>query len=131
MSAADDARMAYECGLMQQHTAAAVRIIDAELCFEEEINTNFGIPFSFRMHVPARFPAVSPRVYCLAPVVPKTQSFHTYSDGRLCLYSPGEWCPDFTLLDVRNWYCEWAFNVVPRLHGQPGWMSPEHARVPS
>ncbi len=119
-------RLESDCRQLDDHTGAWRRLVDGVLTFEEEVETNFGVRFRFRMVVPASFPAVAPRVFCLEPEVPKSMEFHTYADGHLCLFQVWEWQPTFTLLDVRNFYCEWAFNVVPRLHGAEGWISPEH-----
>lgn len=122
-----DTRVEADCRLMDEHTEAWRRLVDGVLTFEEKVETNFGVVFHFRMTVPPSFPAAAPRVYCLAPEVPKTMDYHTWNDGHLCLFQPWEWQPTFTLLDVRNFYCEWAFNVVVRLYGGEGWVSPEHA----
>lgn len=119
-------RLDQERTLMKKHTQARECTFEGNLAFEETIETNFGLPFTFRIVVPSNFPVAAPRVYCLSPEVPHTLEYHTYSDGHLCLYQPGEWSTRTTLVDVRNWTCEWAFNVVPKLHGLKDWMSPEH-----
>lgn len=119
-------RLAEDIRAMDENTGAWHRTVEGQVVFEEEIETNFGVRFHFRMLVPPQYPQVPPRVFCISPDVPKGMEFHTYADGHLCLFQVAEWTSDFTLLDVRNFYCEWAFNVVPKLHGAPGWMSPEH-----
>lgn len=118
--------LARDCAELEANSQARRRLWDGKLAFEETIETNFGVPFTFRMVVPDGFPAVQPRVYCLSPDVPKTAKFHTFTEGSLCLLEPGAWSSDTTLLEVRNWYCEWAFNVVPMLHGADAFASPAH-----
>lgn len=123
---ADPKRYRAELDLMTRHTQARATVGGDELVFEEWIETDFGLPFHFRITVPARFPHEPPRVVCLSPEVPRELRFHVYSDGRLCLFTAGEWRSDRTVLDVRNWACEWAFNVVPKQLAAAEWMSPEH-----
>ena len=124
--ALDDARWAQERALMSLHTQARQIEFEGQRAFEERTETVFGVDFHFVFVVPDHFPAVAPDVYCLEPVVPRQTKYHVYSNGTLCLFLPGEWHSGLTLLDVRNWTCEWAFNVVPRLMAGDDWISPEH-----
>lgn len=123
---ADTGRAAQDHFDLARRTGAAAVTWQGKPALRETITTNFGVPFTFVMVVPDGYPAVPPKVYCTAPEVPKKLAYHVYSDGALCLMQPWEWSPSNTLLDVRNWACEWAFNVVPKLLADQPWMSPEH-----
>lgn len=124
---ADPARFALESDLMRRYTRASQRIDDGLVVFEEVIDTDFEIPFHFRITCPARFPLQPPKVVCLDPHVPHEVRYHVYSNGTLCLFLPRQWRQDLHVLDVRNWACEWAFNVVPKVLADASWMSREHA----
>lgn len=123
---ADSARLTRDHLELARHTRARVTIWEGQPAIEECIETNFGVSFRLVFVVPVSFPVLAPKVYCIEPVVPKTLAYHVYRDGSLCLLQPWEWSPENTLLDVRNWACEWAFNVVPKLVADEPWMSPEH-----
>lgn len=121
-----DARLARDAVELLAHSRARSITVDGRPSFEEWVVTDFGVEFHFVFVVPEHYPYQAPSVYCLQPEVPALISHHVYACGSLCLYQPGEWTPDLTLLDIRNWTCEWAFNVVPKLYGHDVWMSPEH-----
>lgn len=122
-----ETRLARDAAELLRCTRAVRRVgVEGMAAFEEVVRTNFGVHVRFVFLVPPEYPAVAPRVYCVEPDVPRDLSLHVYSNGSLCLYQPGEWRRAFTLLDVRNWACEWAFNVIPRVEVGADWMSPEH-----
>lgn len=123
---ADAARLIRDHLELARHTHARVTTWQGQPAFEERIETNFGVSFRLVLVVPLSFPVQAPKVYCIEPDVPRTMAYHVYRDGSLCLMQPWEWSPGHTLLDVRNWACEWAFNVVPKLAADQPWMSPEH-----
>ena len=122
----DPARFEYERTLMESHTNARMHFINGEVVYDEHVETDFDIPFHLVLRSEEGFPHAPPKVFCLEPPVPCEVSYHVYADGSLCLFLPDEWDSSHTLLDVRNWACEWAFNVVPRLLAEHPWMSPEH-----
>jgi hypothetical protein len=120
-------RFEAERAQMARHTQAELKFLEGKVAFEEHIDTNFDLPFHMVMVCPERYPVLPPKVYCLDPVVPAETRYHVYADGALCLFLSHEWTLDRTLLDVRNWACEWAFNVLPRVLVDQPWMSREHA----
>lgn len=119
-------RFEAERSAMARHTRAQMKFLDDKVAFEEHIETNFDLPFHMVLVCPERYPVLPPKVYCLDPVVPPETRYHLYADGALCLFLSHEWTLDRTLLDVRNWACEWAFNVLPRVLLDQSWMSKEH-----
>ncbi|MCK6574729.1 hypothetical protein L6V77_26960 [Myxococcota bacterium] len=124
---ADPARFDAERRAMAAHTRARLRFLEGKVAFEETVDTNFDLPFHMVVVCPERYPTLPPKVFCIDPEVPPETRYHLYADGSLCLFLSHEWTRDLTLLDVRNWACEWAFNVLPRVLLDHPWMSKEHA----
>jgi hypothetical protein len=122
----DPTRYQTELDLMRRYTRAAHAIADGKVTFEEVVDTDFDLPFRFRITIPDQFPLDAPKVVCLSPAVPHEVRYHVYRNGTLCLCQPGQWQPEMHVLDVRNWACEWAFNVIPKVLAGVDWMSAEH-----